>query len=128
MQARLDVVSVEATTGRILAIAQNTQFSEDADVAADPELHVARATPATRTYGAPSGFNAGSTFKLFTLVDWLEKGHSVNETLNGQVARIKRMTNSLRRATGSTPRAHASATSAAAAATSARRCSSPRSR
>ena len=45
-------------------------------------------------YGSSGGFNAGSTFKLFTLIDWLEKGHSVNEVLNGSVRVIKRMTNS----------------------------------
>ena len=31
------IVSVEAPTGRILAIAQNTQFSEDAAAAADQQ-------------------------------------------------------------------------------------------
>ncbi len=46
------------------------------------------------TYGSSNGFNAGSTFKLFTLIDWLEKGHSVNETLNGRVRVIERLTNS----------------------------------
>ena len=48
--------------------------------------------PATRTFGASTGFNAGSTFKLFTLLDWLEKGHSVNETLNGTLRIFKKMT------------------------------------
>ena len=45
-------------------------------------------------YGNSTGFPAGSTFKLFTLIDWLEKGHSVNEVLDGRVRVIKRMANS----------------------------------
>jgi membrane peptidoglycan carboxypeptidase len=44
------------------------------------------------TYGRSGGFPAGSTFKLFTLIDWLEKGHSVNETLNGRVRLFKNLT------------------------------------
>ncbi len=45
-----------------------------------------------QTFGASTGFSAGSTFKLFTLLDWLEKGHSVNETLNGTLRIFKKMT------------------------------------
>jgi membrane peptidoglycan carboxypeptidase len=87
------IVSLESTTGRILAIAQNTQFSEDAASAADPNKS-ALVFAGDSTYGSSGGFNAGSTWKLFTLIDWLEKGHSVNESLNGRVRVIDRMTNS----------------------------------
>ncbi len=38
-----------------------------------------------REHGNSGGFQVGSTYKLFTLIDWLEKGHSVNEVLNGSV-------------------------------------------
>ena len=86
-------VSIEATTGRILSIAQNTYFSEDATLANDPN-YSSLVYAADYKYGDSGGFPAGSTFKLFTLIDWLEKGHSVNEALNGQVRVIKRMTNS----------------------------------
>ena len=78
MQLGSTIVSIEATTGRILAIAQNTQFSEDAAAAADPNKS-ALVFAGDSTYGSSDGFNPGSTFKLFTLIDWLEKGHSVNE-------------------------------------------------
>jgi membrane peptidoglycan carboxypeptidase len=87
------IVSIESTTGRVLAIAQNTQFSEDASAATDPNKS-ALVFAGDSTYGSSNGFNPGSTFKLFTLIDWLEKGHSVNETLNGQVRVLKRLTNS----------------------------------
>ncbi len=93
MQLGSTIVSIESTTGRILAIAQNTQFSEDAAAASDPNKS-SLVFAGDSTYGSSGGFNPGSTFKLFTLIDWLEKGHSVNESLNGQVRVIKRMTNS----------------------------------
>lgn len=86
-------VSIEATTGRILAIAQNTKFSEDASVAADPNYSTL-VFAGDYQYGRSTGFPAGSTFKLFTLIDWLEKGHSVNETLNGTTRVFPKMTNS----------------------------------
>ncbi|WP_203582033.1 transglycosylase domain-containing protein [Microbacterium hibisci] len=83
-------VSVEATTGRVLAMAQNTMFSEDA-AHADDWNYSAQVYAGDQTFGNSRGFNAGSTFKLFTLIDWLEKGHSVNETLNGSTRVFKRM-------------------------------------
>lgn len=93
MQLGSTIVSLENSTGRILAIAQNTQFSENAAAAADPNKS-ALVFAGDNTYGSSGGFNAGSTWKLFTLIDWLEKGHSVNESLNGRVRIIDRMTNS----------------------------------
>lgn len=79
-------VSVEASTGRILAIAQNTKFSES--VTGDNN-YSSIVFAGNRQFGQSDGFNAGSTFKLFTLVDWLEKGHSVNEVVNGRNRIIK---------------------------------------
>ncbi len=86
-------VSLEASTGRVLAIAQNTLFSEDAALAADPN-YSSLVFAGDMQFGHSGGFNAGSTFKLFTLIDWLEKGHSVNETLNGTLRVFKRLKNS----------------------------------
>ncbi|WP_347976291.1 transglycosylase domain-containing protein [Microbacterium sp. ProA8] len=84
-------VSVEATTGRVLAMAQNTKFSEDAANAPDWNFS-SQVYAGDQTFGASTGFSAGSTFKLFTLLDWLEKGHSVNETLNGTLRIFKKLT------------------------------------
>ena len=86
-------VNIEAATGRVLSIAQNTIFSEDAASSADPN-YSSLVYAADHTYGNSDGFEAGSTFKIFTLIDWLEKGHSVNETINGVNKIFKRMTNS----------------------------------
>ncbi|WP_019181612.1 transglycosylase domain-containing protein [Microbacterium yannicii] len=87
------IVSVEATSGRILAIAQNTTFSEDAALAGVPG-YSSLVFAGDRKFGHSDGFNAGSTFKLFTLIDWLEQGKSVNQVLNGRDRVIKRFTDS----------------------------------
>ncbi|NUS40188.1 MAG: PASTA domain-containing protein [Terrabacter sp.] len=86
-------VSVEATTGRILSITQNTKFSEESANATNLE-YSSLVFAGDQQFGSSGGFAAGSTFKLFTLVDWLEKGHSVNETLNGTLHVFKRLKDS----------------------------------
>ncbi|BDV31370.1 transglycosylase domain-containing protein [Microbacterium terricola] len=86
-------VSIEVSTGRILSIAQNTKFSEASSRKDDPN-YSSLVYAGDSKYGNSIGFPVGSTFKLFTLVDWLEQGHSVNEYLNGRVRVIDRMTNS----------------------------------
>lgn len=84
--------SVEATTGRVLSIAQNTLF-KDGDNAGDPN-YSSIVYAGDLQFGGSNGFPAGSTFKLFTLIDWLEQGKSLNQTVNGTVRAPKRMTNS----------------------------------
>lgn len=74
-------VTIEAATGRILAIVQNTKFNDTPNAKPGETSQVFAADRAH--YGA-AGFGPGSTYKLFTLLDWLEKGHSVNESLNGK--------------------------------------------
>ncbi|HWI32278.1 MAG TPA: transglycosylase domain-containing protein, partial [Microbacterium sp.] len=76
-------VSLEATSGRILSMAQNTTFTEDRDLAATDPAYSSQVYAADSDHGSSIGFPVGSTYKLFTLIDWLEKGHSLNETLNG---------------------------------------------
>lgn len=88
------VVNMESKTGRILAIAQNTKFTQDPSQAeADPSYNSV-VFAGDSTNGGSIGFSAGSTFKLFTLVDWLEKGHSLNEPLNGRLGPVPNMKNS----------------------------------
>jgi len=84
-------VSLEAGTGRILSMAQNTLFSEDAANSTDWN-YSAQVYAGDLKFGNSNGFQPGSTFKLFTLLDWLEKGKSVNETLNGTLRLFKKMT------------------------------------
>lgn len=75
-------VSVEVGTGRILSMTQNTNFQE---TASDDQAFTSLVFAGDAKYGNSGGFQVGSTYKLFTLIDWLEKGHSVNEVLNGRV-------------------------------------------
>ncbi|HZU93193.1 MAG TPA: transglycosylase domain-containing protein [Microbacterium sp.] len=78
-------VSIEAGTGRILAMAQNTAFNETttANLAAGETSQVFAAD--RQHNGSTFGFETGSTFKLFTLLEWLKTGHSVNQVLDGRL-------------------------------------------
>ncbi|MFK4851415.1 transglycosylase domain-containing protein [Microbacterium sp. ZW T6_19] len=78
------VTSVETTTGRILAMAQNTAFNETqtANLAAGETSQVFAADKAHN--GTTFGVQTGSTYKLFTLLEWLKTGHSVNQVLDGR--------------------------------------------
>ncbi|QDB78093.1 penicillin-binding protein [Georgenia wutianyii] len=71
--------SIEPGTGRIYAMAQNTRYGVASE--ADP-----RATQVNynvgQSHGGGSGFQSGSTFKVFTLVQWLRDGHSLMERVN----------------------------------------------
>ncbi|MWV58332.1 transglycosylase domain-containing protein [Rathayibacter sp. VKM Ac-2754] len=76
-------VSVEVGTGRVLAMTQNKKYSQDPEVlAADPSYSAINLST-DKAYGGSAGIQPGSTYKLFTLVDWLKEGHSINESVNG---------------------------------------------
>ncbi len=80
-------VQVEVGTGRVLSMTQNRPFSID---------DVPKNSPTTQInfnvrqkLGGGIGFPAGSTYKLFSLVNWLEQGRSVNEVIDGRVGTKK---------------------------------------
>ncbi|CDK01669.1 Glycosyl transferase family 51 [Microbacterium sp. C448] len=77
-------VQLEVGTGRVLSMVQNRKYTQDADqAAADPSFTSINYN--TRyVNGGSTGFSPGSTYKLFTLLNWLEHGHSVNEVINGR--------------------------------------------
>lgn len=75
-------VTLEASTGRILAMVQNTKFSEREADRNEPG-YSAQVYAADAAHGSSTGFSVGSAFKLFTLLNWLEHGRSVNEVING---------------------------------------------
>ncbi|MFF1573990.1 transglycosylase domain-containing protein [Leifsonia sp. NPDC058292] len=79
------LVGVQPGTGRVLYMAQNKDYSQDPDVIASGANYSSVNFNTDQAYGGSSGFQVGSTYKVFTLADWLENGHSLNETVNANV-------------------------------------------
>lgn len=73
--------AVEPGTGRVLYMAQNTAFNDTAGGGGPGATSVNYSTDRDR--GGSSGFQAGSTFKIFTLAEWLKAGHGLNEHVSG---------------------------------------------
>jgi membrane peptidoglycan carboxypeptidase len=74
-------IQVEVGTGRVLSMVQNRDYAPSAS-------EDGTTTPVNynvRTANGGGGHSAGSTYKMFSLVNWLEQGHSVNEIVNGRV-------------------------------------------
>jgi membrane peptidoglycan carboxypeptidase len=71
------VVSREVKTGRVIAMAQNTDYGVG-ETAGVTEVNYS----ADKAHGGSNGFQVGSTFKIFTLVDWLKSGKSIYQTVN----------------------------------------------
>ncbi|MBX0299885.1 transglycosylase domain-containing protein [Cryobacterium sp. 1639] len=78
-------VSVEVGTGRVLAMAQNKIYSQDPEVQATGAQFTSINYNTDFNQGGSSGFQPGSTFKVFTLADWLEEGHSLNERVDSSL-------------------------------------------
>ncbi|OUE31777.1 Penicillin-binding protein 1A/1B [Clavibacter michiganensis] len=72
------VVSREVKTGRIIAMAQNTDYGVAQDQPGVTEINYS----ADKAHGGSAGFQVGSTYKIFTLVDWLKSGKSIYQTVN----------------------------------------------
>jgi membrane peptidoglycan carboxypeptidase len=73
------VDSVEAGTGRVIVMTQNTTFSE---VDAGDRTQTSINFSTDKEYGGSGGFQPGSTYKPFTLIDWIEQGHGIYESVN----------------------------------------------
>ena len=77
---KMALSSVEPNTGHIKAMAQNTNFGpgseETGSWTTQVNLNVGY------DMGGASGRQSGSTFKLFTLMEWLRQGHTAYEVLN----------------------------------------------
>ncbi|HEY0217456.1 MAG TPA: penicillin-binding protein [Cellulomonas sp.] len=71
---------VEPGTGQIKAMAQNRIYNNTSEA-------TGRQTSVNYNvsyeYGGSTGFAPGSTYKPFTLLEWLRQGHSLNERVNG---------------------------------------------
>lgn len=71
--------SVKVGTGEILAMVQNRPYSVTADSSSLTETAINYG--ADYAYGGSNGFAPGSSFKVFTLLDWLRTGHSLSDTV-----------------------------------------------
>ena len=76
---------IDPSTGKILAMAQNTNYGQPTDT--DPTATKVNLN-ASQEMGGGSGFQTGSTFKIFTLINWLQRGHSIGEYVYGGAATI----------------------------------------
>lgn len=77
-------VQLEVGTGRVLSMVQNRKYTQDASLSDSDPSYTAINYNTRYVNGGSNGFNPGSTYKLFTLLNWLEHGHSVNEVINGR--------------------------------------------
>jgi membrane peptidoglycan carboxypeptidase len=77
-------VTVQPGTGRVLAMAQNKDYSDDPEVLETNPNATAVNYNTDEDYGGSSGFQPGSTFKMFTLLEWLKEGHGLNETVDAR--------------------------------------------
>ncbi len=75
------LVTVEPGTGRILAMAQNKDFNADPDAPTAESTAVNYSTD--QATGGSNGFQVGSTYKVFTLAEWLKNGNALDERVNG---------------------------------------------
>ncbi len=74
-------VSVQPGTGRVLIMAENKVFDDTLEGGGPGTSAVNYNT--SYDYGGSSGMQSGSTYKLFTLLDWLKSGKGIYERVNG---------------------------------------------
>ncbi len=78
--------TVEPGTGKVLAMAQNRIYN----TAPNPGPGQTAINYNTDyAYGGSRGFQPGSTFKAFTLLEWLKEGHALQEVVDGRVKSYK---------------------------------------
>ncbi|MEN9752419.1 MAG: hypothetical protein RL670_110 [Actinomycetota bacterium] len=75
-------VSVQVGTGKILAMAENRIYDQ---TQSNKVGHTSVNYAADKAYGGSSGFQSGSTYKIFTLAQWLTAGHHLNDHVDGRV-------------------------------------------
>ncbi|MFB2598435.1 transglycosylase domain-containing protein [Herbiconiux sp. P17] len=80
------LVTVQPGTGRVLAMAQNKYFNQDPEAVAPDNTAINYGTDSD--HGGSTGFQVGSTYKMFVLAEWLKAGHSLNEVVNGSPQRF----------------------------------------
>ena len=74
-------VSIQPNTGKILIMTENKEFDDTLEGGGPKTTAVNYATGAD--YGGGTGFQSGSTYKLFTLLAWLDSGRGLGERVLG---------------------------------------------
>ena len=72
--------SIQAGTGRVLSMVQNTKYSQDEEFLAANPGYSAINLNVDVGMGGTAGVQTGSTYKVFTLAQWLQAGHTLNES------------------------------------------------
>ncbi|MCU1406836.1 MAG: hypothetical protein JWQ43_3139 [Glaciihabitans sp.] len=80
LQLGATAISIEVGTGRVLTMAQNKTYDNTGD---SDSTTTAVNFNTDKAYGGSSGFQPGSTYKVFTLLNWLQNGHGINELVDG---------------------------------------------
>ncbi|MBG6058636.1 membrane peptidoglycan carboxypeptidase [Cryobacterium sp. MP_M3] len=78
------ITSVQVGTGRVLGMAQNKDYTQDPAVAASNPNATGLNYNTDIDQGGSHGFQPGSTYKVFTLGEWLTEGHSLNERVDSR--------------------------------------------
>ncbi|MCM3657205.1 penicillin-binding protein [Agromyces mediolanus] len=78
------ISSVEVGTGRVLAMAQNKIYSQDPTVLAQGPQYTSINYNTDYEQGGSSGFQPGSSYKVFTLAQWLNEGHALSERVDSR--------------------------------------------
>jgi membrane peptidoglycan carboxypeptidase len=78
--------TVQPGTGKILVMAENKTY--DDTLSGGGYTTTAVNYNADSDNGGSSGFQPGSAYKLFTLIDWLEQGHKLTDVINASVRSI----------------------------------------
>ncbi len=73
--------AVQPGTGRVLTMTENMVFN-DTLAGGGPGTSAVNYNT-SYSYGGSTGFQPGSTYKLFTLINWLEAGKGLNARVNG---------------------------------------------
>ena len=76
------ISSVQVGTGRVLAMAQNRTYSQDPAVLASGPQYTSINYNTDFDYGGSRGFQPGSSYKVFTLGEWLKEGHGLSERVD----------------------------------------------
>lgn len=78
------ISSVEVGTGRVLAMVQNRTYSQDPAVLAQGPQYTSINYNTDFEYGGSRGFQPGSSYKVFTLAEWLSMGRGLAERVDSR--------------------------------------------